>query len=205
MSTDVVIPAPRNRHRCFWCGDAPDYVAYHDTEWGVPSTDDRHLFEKIVLEGFQSGLSWLTILRKREAFRAAMADFDASKLARFGERDVARLVANAAIVRHRGKIESAINNARRVLELREEHGSLATFLWRFAPTTPRPALRTRADIVAETTESKALSKELRRRGFSFVGPTTMYAMMQAVGIVNDHFEACFRHAPCARARRPLAR
>lgn len=200
MPSDVLLPAPRHRHRCFWCGDAPDYVAYHDTEWGVATRDDRSLFEKIVLEGFQAGLSWLTILRKRDAFRAALANFDAPKLARFGDRDVARLLGNAGIVRHRGKIESAINNAKRALDLRDEHGSLATFLWRFAPSTPRPPLRTRSDIAAETPESKALSKELRRRGWSFVGPTTMYAMMQAVGIVNDHFEGCFRHAPCERSR-----
>lgn len=178
--------------RCAWCGDDALYVAYHDREWGRPTTDERYLFEKLCLEGFQSGLSWLTILRKRENFRRAFAEFNAEALSRFGPADIERLLGDAGIVRHRGKIESVLNNARRYLELRGEAGSLAAFVRQFAPD-PRPgrldwaALR----VVAKTPESTALSKELRRRGWSFVGPTTVYAFMQAVGLVDDHVAGCW--------------
>ncbi len=179
--------------RCHWCAATPGYRHYHDHEWGFPVTDDRRLFEKLCLEGFQSGLSWLTILNKREAFRAAFAGFDAEKIARFGERDVERLLGDAGIVRHRGKIESTINNAKRVLELRDEFGSLAAYVWRYEPdAATRPARITREAMRAITTsaESVAMSKDLKKRGWSFVGPTTVYAFMQAMGLVNDHFEGC---------------
>jgi DNA-3-methyladenine glycosylase I len=186
--------------RCAWCGRDPLYVAYHDEEWGLPTTDDRYLFEKLCLEGFQSGLSWLTILRKRENFRRAFANFDADALAAFGPADVERLLGDAGIVRHRGKIESVLNNAHRVRELREEAGSLAAFVWRYRPDpASRPERLDWATLrtLASTPESTALSKELRRRGWSFVGPTTVYAFMQAVGIVNDHVEGCLRRREIA--------
>jgi len=181
------------RLRCAWCRSDPDYVNYHDTEWGVPTRDDRALFEKICLEGFQSGLSWLTILRKRDNFRRAFANFEASRVARFTTRDVARLLADAGIVRHRGKIESTINNARRAQDLTAECGSLAAFVWRFEPPAKsRPKKLTWHALRTMTTspESVALSKDLRRRGWTFVGPTTMYAFMQAVGVVDDHLHGC---------------
>lgn len=190
--------------RCFWAGSAADYAAYHDHEWGMPVADDRRLFEKLCLEGFQSGLSWLTILRKRENFRSAFAGFDFDKVARFGARDVARLLGDAGIVRHRGKIESTINNARRTREIVAEAGTLAAWIWRFEPpTASRPRRLTRAALLelTSTPESKALSKELKRRGFSFVGPTTVYAFMQAMGLVNDHIEGCPARERVARARR----
>ncbi len=188
--SQFLIPAGPTTFRCRWCGTDPLYVAYHDTEWGVPLHDDRALFEKIVLEGFQAGLSWITILRKRERFREVFANFDVARLARFAPADVERLVHDAGIIRHRGKIESAINNARRCQELLETEGSLASFLWGFAPTVPPPPIRGSDDVRSASNESKALSKELRRRGWSYVGPTTLYAMMQAVGIVNDHAAGC---------------
>ena len=193
--------------RCGWGDSTPDYRVYHDDEWGRPVGDDVRLFEKLCLEGFQSGLSWLTILNKREAFRKAFAGFDAKLIARFGERDVARLLGDAGIVRHRGKIESTINNARRVLELREEFGSLAAYAWRFEP---RPASRPRRMTLAalkklgSTAESAAMSKDLKKRGWSFVGPTTVYAFMQAMGLVNDHIEGCHVRALAAEAPRPAA-
>lgn len=191
--------------RCFWAGSDPLYLRYHDAEWGYPVKDDRRLFEKICLEGFQSGLSWLTILRKRESFRAAFRGFDPAAVARFGARDVARLLKDAGIVRHRGKIESTINNARRALELRDEAGSIAAHLWRFEP---RPGVRPRQltwrvlKALAKTEESIALSRDLKQRGWTFVGPTTAYALMQAMGLVNDHLEGCFvrERAEKARAR-----
>lgn len=179
--------------RCPWCGTDPLYVEYHDREWGYPVKDDRRLFEKLVLEGFQAGLSWITILRKRENFRAAFDGFDIEKVARFDSRKVQRLLKDAGIVRHRGKIESAINNARRASELIDEVGSLAAFIWRYEPRpSSRPGNLSWAALstVSTTEESKALSKELKRRGWSFVGPTTMYAAMQAMGLVNDHIETC---------------
>jgi DNA-3-methyladenine glycosylase I len=189
--------------RCAWCGDDELYVAYHDREWGFPVADDRRLFEKICLEGFQAGLSWLTILRKREAFRAAFAGFDAARVACFTARDVERLLGNAAIVRHRGKIESTINNAQRAQELAGEFGSLAAYFWHWEPApTSRPAKLTRDALAAMATsaESTALSKDLKRRGWSFVGPTTIYAFMQAMGLVNDHVHGCPAQREAARAR-----
>jgi DNA-3-methyladenine glycosylase I len=194
--------------RCAWGASAPDYVAYHDDEWGFPVDDDVRLFEKLSLEGFQSGLSWLTILRKREGFRRAFAGFDPERVARFGERDVERLVADASIVRHRGKIESTVNNARRYLELRDEHGSLAAYVWRFEPDPAgRPARLTWAVLreLAQTPESRALSKDLKRRGWSYVGPTTVYAFMQAMGLVDDHVEGCAARDRVERARRAFTR
>jgi DNA-3-methyladenine glycosylase I len=176
------------KYRCSWCAQLPDYMAYHDDEWGHPVMDDARLFEKITLEGFQSGLSWLTILRKREGFRKAFAQFDFQKVARFTQRDVERLLLNEGIVRHRGKIESAINNAKRVCELVEKEGSLATLVWQFEPAAKSRPKRITPAVAATLTqcaESVALSKELKRRGFSFVGPTTMYAFMQSMGLVND--------------------
>jgi DNA-3-methyladenine glycosylase I len=201
-------PGPDGAPRCFWGLSAPDYAAYHDAEWGFPVSDDRRLFEKICLEGFQSGLSWLTILRKREAFRRAFAGFDFEKVARFGARDVKRLVADAGIVRHRGKIESTVNNARRAGEIAEEFGSLAAYFWRFEPEpSGRPARITWKALsrLSETPASKALSRDLKQRGWTFVGPTTVYAFMQAMGLVNDHLEGCLVRARVERARRAFAR
>jgi DNA-3-methyladenine glycosylase I len=189
--------------RCWWGASDPAYVPYHDGEWGFPVADDRYLFEKICLEGFQAGLSWLTILRKRENFRRAFAGFEMEEVARFDARRVKRLLADPGIVRHRGKIESAIHNARRALELVEEAGSLAAFVWRFEPPAARrPRRLSRAALVrlTETAESRALSRELRRRGFRFVGPTTLYAFMQSVGIVNDHLEGCAARPRAVAAR-----
>ena len=190
--------SPDGRLRCFWCGDDPLYVRYHDDEWGRPVRDEVRLFEKLCLEGFQAGLSWITILRKRDAFRAAFAGFDWARVARFDDRDVARLLVDAGIVRHRGKIESTINNARRLAELHAAGGTLAELVWRYAPAPASPsepvtweALRARAT----TPESTALSKELKRRGWSFVGPTTVYAFMQAMGLVNDHLDGCAFRTP----------
>ena len=191
--------------RCLWCQATPAYQHYHDHEWGFPVGDDRRLFEKLCLEGFQAGLSWLTILNKREAFRSAFADFEAERIARFGARDVARLLADAGIVRHRGKIESTINNAKRVIELREAFGSLATYVWRFEPDArARPKRITLAALRAMTTspESVAMSKDLKQRGWSFVGPTTVHAFMQAMGLVNDHIEGCHVRTAAAQASRP---
>jgi DNA-3-methyladenine glycosylase I len=179
--------------RCWWCRASDDYVAYHDTEWGFPVHDDTRLFEKITLEGFQSGLSWLTILRKRENFRRAFAGFDIDRLARFTGRDVARLLKDAGIVRHRGKIESAINNAHRAQELIVEAGSLSAYVWRFRPedrSRPKKLTWDALKGMGQTPESVALSKDLRKRGWSFVGPTTIYAFMQAMGLVNDHLDGC---------------
>ena len=177
--------------RCWWCGDDPFYVQYHDDEWGHPVTDDVRLFEKLCLEGFQSGLSWLTILRKRENFRTAFAGFELERVAAFDDGDVQRLLADAGIVRHRGKIASTINNAARALDLRTEFGSIYEYVSRY-----RPARQTRltvdSEMAATCPESIAMSKDLKRRGWSFVGPTTMYAFMQAMGLVNDHIEGCER-------------
>ncbi len=177
--------------RCWWCGTDPLYVRYHDDEWGHEVVDDVRLFEKLCLEGFQSGLAWITILRKRESFRAAFAGFDPVSVATFDDADVARLLADAGIVRHRGKIESTINNARRVLGLQAEFGSLLAYVRRFQPDVhDQPTLT--SDFRATTPESVALSKDLKKRGWSFVGPTTMYAFMQAMGLVNDHVVGCER-------------
>ena len=181
--------------RCGWCGTDPQYVHYHDTEWGRPQHDDVRLFEKICLEGFQAGLSWLTILRKRERFREVFHGFEPARTARMTERDVERLLQDAGIVRHRGKIESVINNARRYAELTKETKSLDAHVWSFACVPPAAAPRTMRDVPASTEMSAALSRDLRRRGWSFVGPTTMYAFMQAVGVVNDHLDGCSRREP----------
>jgi DNA-3-methyladenine glycosylase I len=187
--------------RCDWApaGD-PLYTAYHDEEWGVPSRDDRHLYEMLVLEGAQAGLSWSTILRKREGYRRAFAGFDAERVARFGPKDVERLMADAAIVRNRLKIESAIANAQAALAVRDDAGSLAAYLWGFVGGEPvQNAWATIADVPAETPESKAMSRDLKRRGFRFVGPTVCYAFMQATGLVNDHTVDCDRYAAVRRA------
>ena len=195
---DGLTHSPDGRVRCWWCGDAEDYVRYHDTEWGVPVRDEVRLFEKLSLEGFQAGLSWITILRKREAFRRAFAAFEPAAVARFGARDVARLVRDASIVRHRGKIEAVIHNARRYPELCEEFGSLSEFIWSFESTPrSRTAPRDRRAIPAVTPQSAAMSKALKQRGWKFVGPTTMYALFQAMGLVNDHLVGCFRRSVVA--------
>jgi DNA-3-methyladenine glycosylase I len=186
------------RRRCWWGESTPDYVAYHDEEWGRPVTDDRGVYERLVLEGFQSGLSWLTILRKREGFRAAFANFEIEAVARFGQRDVRRLLADASIVRHRGKIEAAIANAKAAATL---DVPLAQLVWSHAPSGRRRAPQGLSDLPAVTPESTALSKELKRRGFRFVGPTTAYAAMQACGIVNDHLAGCWVRPEVERERR----
>ena len=193
--------------RCVWCRATPHYQHYHDHEWGFPVDSDTRLFEKICLEGFQAGLSWLTILNKREGFRAAFAGFDMDKVAAFDDADVKRLVLDAGIVRHRGKIVSTINNAQKAIALRAEFGSLAAYFWRFEPeATTRPSQITRQTLSGVTTspESIALSKDLRKRGWSFVGPTTMYALMQAMGLVNDHLEGCHARERVAQARAAFA-
>jgi DNA-3-methyladenine glycosylase I len=203
-----VVLGEDGRRRCSWGDSTPDYRAYHDREWGFPVTDDHRLFEKICLEGFQSGLSWLTILRKREAFRRAFRAFDFARVARFDGRDVRRLLGDASIVRHHGKIESTVNNARRALELRLEFGSLAFYFWGFEPDpASRPKRLTRAVLMkmATTPESEALSKDLKKRGFTFVGPTTVYAFMQAMGLVNDHLEGCHVREQVEHARRRFRR
>ncbi len=200
---DGVVVGDDGVPRCSWGAGSPEYRAYHDEEWGMPVADDRRLFEKLCLEGFQSGLSWLTILRKREAFRRAFAGFDPAAVARYGTRDVERLLGDASIVRHRGKIEAAIENARRYLELVEAEGSLAAFVWRFEPERATRPARLSRDVLlelAQTPESRALAGELRRRGWRFVGPTTAYAFMQSVGIVNDHLDGCAARERCAAAR-----
>ena len=195
--------------RCFWCAGDALYRGYHDREWGTPLADDRRLFEKIALEGFQAGLSWLTILRKRENFRRAFHGFEIERVARMGARDVTRLLGDAGIVRHRAKIEAAIHNAKQCLALIERHGSLASFVWRYEPPArERPRRLTRAAVVklTETPASRALAKGLRDEGFRFFGPTTAYAFMQAMGLVNDHLEGCDAREPAltarARFRRP---
>ncbi len=177
------------RRRCSWGESTPDYVRYHDQEWGKPVRDDRGMYERLCLEAFQSGLSWLTILRKREGFRAAFADFEPQRVAAFGDEDVARLMADAAIVRNRLKIGAAIANAKVVAAMERDGESLAELLWSFSPGE-RPAPRSLAEVPAVTPESKAMAKELKRRGFRFVGPTTAYALMQACGLVNDHLDGC---------------
>ena len=193
----LTIPGPDGKPRCRWCGAAPEFFEYHDTEWGFPVGDDRRLFEKLSLESFQSGLSWRTILAKRESFRAAFRDFELDRVARFGDRDVARLLDDASIVRHRGKIEAVINNAQRARELVEREGSLAAFLWRYEPEPPRSG---EPQAASTSAESIALSKELKKRGWKFVGPTTVYAFMQAMGLVNDHAADCVFRAKVERAR-----
>jgi DNA-3-methyladenine glycosylase I len=191
--------------RCSWGAAPPEYAAYHDDEWGRPVTDDTRILEKLCLEGFQSGLSWLTILRKRDGFRRAFAGFDPAQVARFEERDVQRLLEDAAIVRHRGKIEATIANAIATLQIQREGGSLAAVVWAHAPrkSVRRRAPKALTDLPAVTEDSTALSKELRRRGFRFVGPTTAYAAMQSLGLVNDHLAGCAARSECEEARRAL--
>ncbi|ASY61852.1 DNA-3-methyladenine glycosylase [Sinorhizobium sojae CCBAU 05684] len=194
--------------RCAWHGNLEDYRRYHDEEWGRPVADDRRLFEKICLEGFQSGLSWLTILRKREAFRAAFAGFDFDVVAEFREADVERCLADPGIVRHRGKIVSTVNNALRARELRDEFGSLAAYFWSYEPNgSERPAVMDYETLVANPTTpaSVRISKDLKKRGWTFVGPTTVYAFMQAMGLVNDHLEGCFCRDGVEEMRRQFAR
>lgn len=193
MSDKGLIRGTDGKMRCWWCGDDPEYVRYHDEEWGKPVREDRALFEKIGLEGFQSGLSWITILRKRENFRKAFHNFDYDRVARYTEKDIERLLGDAGIVRHRGKIEAVINNADRAIELQKENGTLAAFFWSFEPDpATRPKRLDYATLVSMPTSesSKALSKALKKRGWKFVGPTTCYAFMQAMGIVNDHLQGC---------------
>ena len=194
--------APDGKHRCKWSGAAPEFLQYHDIEWGFPVDDDRRLFEKLCLEGFQSGLSWRTILAKRENFRTAFRHFDFEVVARFTKRDVTRLLADAGIVRHRGKIEAVINNARCACEMVEKEGSLAAFFWKFEPATKRLA---KPQTVSSSEASLALSKQLKKLGWSFVGPTTCYAFMQAMGLVNDHADDCVIRRKVERARRGFAR
>ena len=192
---------PRAVRRCAWAGDDPLMVAYHDDEWGVPSHDDAHLFEMLTLEGAQAGLSWMTILRKREGYRRAFKQFDAARVARFTARDIERLMQNTGIIRNRLKIESTIDNARAILDVRKTENSLDAFLWQIVGS-PRVEARTAiADLPAATPASKTLSKELKRHAFRFVGPTTCYSFMQAVGMVDDHETTCFRHTAHRRSSR----
>ena len=199
-----LVTGPDGVKRCWWCTGDALYEAYHDTEWGIPRTEDRQLFENLCLDGFQAGLSWITILRRRDHFRNAFAGFDIERVARFNRRSVDRLLADDRIIRHRGKIESAINNARRALELIDECGSLAEYLWRYEPRS-RPRRITRRTIPTATPESTAMSKDLRSRGWTFVGPTILYAAMQAVGVVNDHVTGCDAGPKAAAVRRPPVR
>jgi DNA-3-methyladenine glycosylase I len=196
------ISGPDGEPRCRWCASAPEFLAYHDTEWGFPVSDDRRLFEKLSLEGFQSGLSWRTILAKRENFGAAFHDFDFDRIARFTQRDLDRLLKDEGIVRHRGKIEAVINNARRALELVKQEGSLAVFVWRYEPDARQLA---KPQSASTSAESITLSKQLKGLGWKFVGPTTVYAFMQAVGLINDHVEDCVIRAKAERARKEFKR
>jgi DNA-3-methyladenine glycosylase I len=198
MPDDALATGPDGRRRCWWGASADDYAGYHDDEWGRPVTTDDALYERLTLEAFQSGLSWLTILRKREDFRAAFAGFEIERVARFGARDVRRLMADAGIVRNRAKVDAAIANAKAAAAL---DTPLTELVWSFRPSGPARAPRTRADLPAVTPESTALSKELKRRGFVFVGPTTAYATMQACGIVNDHVSGCWVRGKVERERR----
>jgi len=199
MST---IAGPDGRPRCKWSAAAPEFLAYHDNEWGFPVDSDRRLFEKLSLEGFQSGLSWRTILAKRENFRAAFHDFDFDRIARFTGRDVGRLLRDEGIVRHRGKIEAVINNARRARELVEREGSLAAFVWSYEPA---PKQRANPQTMSTSAEAVALSKDLKKLGWTFVGPTTVYAFMQAMGLINDHVEDCVIRSKVERARKSFRR
>ena len=201
MSKETTV-GPDGKLRCRWCDAAPDFLAYHDTEWGFPVNDDHRLFEKICLEGFQSGLSWRTILAKRENFRTAFHNFDFDRVARFTQRDLTRLLKDAGIVRHRGKIEATINNAKRAKELVKKDGSLAAFFWRYEPDMKKLA---KSQTVSTSAESIALSKDLKKLGWKFVGPTTAYAFMQAMGIVNDHVESCVIRAKVEHARKRFKR
>lgn len=200
MSTTIT--GPDGKPRCRWCLAAPEFLSYHDAEWGFPVDNDRRLFEKLSLEGFQSGLSWRTILAKREHFRAAFHDFDFQRVARFTQRDVERLLGNEGIVRHRGKIEAMVNNAQRAVELVERKGSLAAFLWRYEPDVEPLA---KPQTASTSAESIALSRQLKKSGWKFVGPTTVYAFMQAMGLINDHVDGCVTRPKVERARRQFKR
>ena len=197
----ATILGPDGNSRCRWSGSAPEFLGYHDTEWGFPVSDDHRLFEKLSLEGFQSGLSWRTILAKRESFRAAFHNFDFPRIARFTERDVGRLLTDEGIVRHRGKIEAVINNARQAQALVKQEGSLAAFVWRYEPMNQLA----KPQLASTSAESIALSKDLKKRGWKFVGPTTVYAFMQAMGLVNDHVDDCVIRAEVERARQDFKR
>jgi DNA-3-methyladenine glycosylase I len=203
MTDSVLAEGTDGRLRCWWGSSSPDYVEYHDTEWGFPVGTDETLFEKLCLEGFQAGLSWLTILRKRPAFRESFSQFHIETVARFGDADIERMLANPGIVRHRGKIVSTINNARRALELQAEFGSLASYLWRWEPDAAGAARL--VPLPPTTAESHALSRDLKRRGWTFVGPTTVYSFMQAMGLVNDHMAGCWCWGPVAEARARFTR
>jgi DNA-3-methyladenine glycosylase I len=200
MSATIV--GPDGKSRCRWCGAAPEFLGYHDTEWGFPVSDDHRLFEKLSLESFQSGLSWRTILAKRENFRAAFHDFDFDRIARFTERDLGRLLKDEGIVRHRGKIEAVINNARRAQEVVKREGSLAAFIWRYEPDAGQIA---KPQTASTSSESVALSKDLKKQGWKFVGPTTVHAFMQAMGLLNDHVEDCVIRGKVERARKNFKR
>jgi DNA-3-methyladenine glycosylase I len=200
--TSLTVDGPDGRPRCRWCAATPEFLAYHDTEWGFPVADDRRLFEKLCLEGFQSGLSWRTILAKRENFRAAFHGFDADSVARFGPRDVERLLHDEGIVRHRGKIEAVINNAQRAGELVAREGSLAAFVWRYEPEAAQLAPPQSAST---SVQSIALSKALKELGWKFIGPTTVHAFMQAMGLINDHAVACVIRSRAQRARKAFRR
>lgn len=200
MSATVV--GVDGKPRCRWCAAVPEFLDYHDTEWGYPVDDEYRLFEKLSLEAFQSGLSWRTILVKRENFRAAFHSFDFNRIARFTQRDIDRLLKDDGIVRHRGKIEAVINNARRARELVKREGSLAAFVWRYEPGVKRLA---EPQTVSTSAESIALSKELKKQGWKFVGPTTVYAFMQAMGLINDHVDSCIIRPKVERARRNFKR
>lgn len=205
---DGLFAGANENPKCFWCAGHDDYEVYHDDEWGQPVDNDIRLFEKLCLEGFQAGLSWLTILRKRENFRKAFKGFDFKKVARFGEKDVERLLQDAGIVRHRGKIEATINNAQRALELIEEAGSIAAFVWRYEPdpkTRPKKLTKKALMKLTQAPESAALSKDLKKRGWRFVGPTTMYAFMQSMGMINDHIEGCSSRDGVEKARKKFKR
>ena len=198
----MTIVGPDGKSRCRWCDAAPEFLNYHDTEWGYPVSDDHRLFEKLSLEGFQSGLSWRTILAKRENFRAAFHDFDFNRVAHFTQRDIDRLLKNEGIVRHRGKIEAVINNAQRAQELVKREGSLAVFIWRYEPSAKNLA---EPQTASTSAESIALSKDLKKQGWKFVGPTTVYAFMQAMGLINDHVEGCVIRTKVERARKSFKR
>ena len=196
------ITGPDGKTRCHWCAAAPEFLAYHDTEWGFPVSDDRRLFEKLCLEGFQSGLSWRTILAKRGNFRAAFHDFDFDRIARFTQHDIERLLKDEVIVRHRGKIEAVVNNARQARDIVKREGSLAAFIWRYEPDPKRLA---EPQTASTSAESLALSKDLKKLGWKFVGPTTVYAFMQAMGLINDHVPDCVIRGKVARARKSFER
>ncbi|MEM9365107.1 MAG: DNA-3-methyladenine glycosylase I [Planctomycetota bacterium] len=190
--------------RCWWCGNDPVYQAYHDDEWGVPVTDDQRLFEKLCLEAFQCGLSWITILKRRDAFRRAFHDFQIERVAKMNEEDTERLLQDDSIIRHRGKIEATLHNARMALKTQSEFGSMAAFLWQFEPANP-PTIATKADMMSKSPESTEMSRALKSRGWKFVGPTTCYSLMQAMGMVNDHLVGCSRFEAICELRQTLRR